>query len=131
MRYRSRVTAPATALIGTALAPTGGHSGYTAPGRTGGGKGTPGPETLGDPVFPTLGNDGYRVGSYHLDFAYDATSRLVEATATLDLRTTQSLSRFSLDAAGLDIRSVTVGNRPAAFEQADEKLRITPGRTLP
>ncbi|MET7452561.1 M1 family metallopeptidase [Streptomyces sp. NPDC005574] len=131
MRYRTRVTAPATALIGTALALTGGHSAQAAPERTGGGKGTPGSETLGDPVFPALGNDGYRVRAYHLDFAYDATTGLVEAVATLDVRTTQALTRFSLDALGLDIHSVTVGGRPAAFEQADEKLRITPGRPLP
>ncbi|WP_412180650.1 hypothetical protein [Streptomyces sp. ADMS] len=43
----------------------------------------PGPETLGDPVFPSLGNDGYRVSAYYLDLAYDATSKLVDGTATL------------------------------------------------
>jgi aminopeptidase N len=127
MRYRTRVTAPAAALIGTAAALTVGGTAQA----TEKDKGTPGPETLDDPVFPSLGNDGYRVAAYHLDLAYDATTRLVDATATLRIRTTQALTRLSLDALGLDIRSVRVAGRPAAFEQADEKLRITPARPLP
>ncbi|MFC8516226.1 M1 family metallopeptidase [Streptomyces sp. NPDC057257] len=127
MRYRSRVTAPAAALIGTAAALTVGGTAHAAPKDAA----APGPETLGDPVFPSLGNDGYRVAAYHLDLAYDATTKLVDAQATLKIRTTQALTRLSLDALGLDIRTVRVGGRTAAFEQADEKLRITPARPLP
>ncbi|MEU7057420.1 M1 family metallopeptidase [Streptomyces sp. NPDC046197] len=130
MRYRTRVTAPAAALIGTAAALTAGSTAYARPADPGD-TGSPGPETLGDPVFPSLGNDGYRVAAYHLDIAYDATTRLVDATATLEIRTTRPLTRFSLDALGLDIRAVRVAGRTAAFEQADEKLRITPDRALP
>ncbi|TXS43383.1 M1 family peptidase [Streptomyces sp. uw30] len=135
MRYRTRVTAPAAALIGTAAALTVAPSAQAAPTHTGTSaaktSGTPGPETLGDTVYPALGNDGYRVSAYHLDFSYAATTRLVDATATLKIRTTQALSRFSLDSLGLDIRSVRVNGRGATFEQVDEKLRITPARTLP
>ncbi|MGW3665182.1 M1 family metallopeptidase [Streptomyces sp. NPDC005141] len=130
MRYRTRVTAPATALIGTAAALAAGPTASARP-LTARPEGTPGAETLGDSVFPALGNDGYRVGAYHLDFAYDATTRLVEAKATLMIKATQNLSRFSLDALGLDVRSVRVGNATATFEQVGEKLRITPARTLP
>src|SRR5690242_17092617 len=126
MRYRTRVTAPA-ALIGTAAALTIGGAPAQAAARSG----VAGPETLGDPVYPALGNDGYRVSSYHLDLAYDATTKLVDATATLRIRTTQPLSRFSLDCLGLDVHAVRVGGRTASFEQADEKLRITPARALP
>ncbi|MEU8948628.1 M1 family metallopeptidase [Streptomyces sp. NPDC048489] len=140
MRYRSRVTAPAAVLIGTAAtlatAPT--ASASTSASASASAQphalrphGTPGAETLGDSVFPALGNDGYRVEAYHLDLSYDATTRLVDARATLLIRATQSLSRFSLDALGLDIRSVRVGGSTATYEQADEKLRITPARTLP
>ncbi|MFJ5259976.1 M1 family metallopeptidase [Streptomyces sp. NPDC088387] len=132
MRYRSRVTAPAAALIGTAAALTGGSTAYAATGeRSAKSAGTPGAETLGDTVYPSLGNDGYRVSAYHLDFAYDATTRLVDAVATLSITTTQALSRFSLDALGLDIRGVKVAGRTAAFEQAGEKLRVTPAKSLP
>ncbi|GAB2761949.1 M1 family metallopeptidase [Streptomyces bullii] len=124
------MTAPAVALIGTAAALT-----TTVPAQAATGQrsatGSPGPETLGDPVYPGLGNDGYRVSAYHLDFAYDAMTRLVDARATLTIRTTQELTRLSLDALGLDIRSVRVGGRPATFEQAGEKLRITPALPLP
>ncbi|MGW1212899.1 M1 family metallopeptidase [Streptomyces sp. NPDC002499] len=132
MRYRTRVTAPAAALIGTAAAMTIGTQASAATrdgGATGGG--TPGPETLGDSVYPSLGNAGYRVSAYHLDLAYDATTKLVEGKATLKITTTQALSRLSLDALGLDIRAVRVSGRAATFEQVGEKLRITPARPLP
>ena len=119
MRYRTRVTAPAAALIGTAAALAGAPSAQAAPtaGEPAATKrtGTPGPETLGDPVYPALGNDGYRVSAYDLDFSYDAATRLVDAKATLRIRTTQALSRLSLDSHGLDIRSVRVGGRTATF----------------
>ncbi|MET7571457.1 M1 family metallopeptidase [Streptomyces sp. NPDC005492] len=127
MRYRTRVTAPVAALIGTATALTAGSPALAA-GRGSGGEGA---ETLGDPVYPGLGNDGYRVLSYHLDLAYDATTGLVDGTVTAELRTTEALTRFSLDALALDIRAVRVQGRSAGFEQADEKLRITPARPLP
>ncbi|MER6122073.1 M1 family metallopeptidase [Streptomyces sp. NPDC001795] len=128
MRYRSRVTAPAAALIGTAAvslasAPT---ARADAPGRTA----TPGAETVGDPVFPALGNGGYRVTAYDLDLSYDSGTRRVDATVRLTVETLQDLSRLSLDCLGLDVRSVCVDGRSATFELVDEKLRITPCRTL-
>ncbi|MEU1404143.1 M1 family metallopeptidase [Streptomyces sp. NPDC005728] len=128
MRYRTRVTAPAAVLTGTTAALT---LGSTARATADGNTGDPGPETLGDPVFPALGNDGYRVSAYHLDLTYDPTTGLVDATATLRIRTARALTRFSLDALGLDILCIQVGGRTAVWEQADEKLRITPARPLP
>ncbi|MFF3850651.1 M1 family metallopeptidase [Streptomyces sp. NPDC002328] len=137
MRYRTRVTAPAVALFGAATALTAAPAAQAAPEASAGRRpsaaanSAPGPETLGDPVFPSLGNDGYRVSAYRLDLAYDAATKLVDATATIEIRTTQPLSRLSLDALGLDIRSVHVGGRTATYEAVDEKLRITPARPLP
>ncbi|MFF7970300.1 M1 family aminopeptidase [Streptomyces sp. NPDC007905] len=133
MRYRTRVTAPVAALIGTAAALTAGSPAQARPAGGGTAKrrvADPGPETLGDPVFPTLGNEGYRVSSYCLDFTYDATAQKVDAIATLKMRIDRPLSRFSLDALGLDIRSVSVAGATAAFEQVGEKLRITPATEL-
>ncbi|MEU9171264.1 M1 family metallopeptidase [Streptomyces sp. NPDC048420] len=124
MRYRTRVTAPA-ALLGTV-----GALSLDSPAHADPATATPGPETLGDSVYPSLGNDGYRVSAYHLDFAYDATTRLVDATATLRITTTQELSRLSLDALGLVIREVLLDGVPAAREQVGEKLRITPVTSL-
>ncbi|KUM70477.1 M1 family metallopeptidase [Streptomyces griseorubiginosus] len=138
MRYRSRVTAPA-ALLGSvaALSLASPARADASPAQTDAAQadadretGTPGPETLGDSVYPGLGNGGYRVSAYDLDLAYDAGTRLVEASATLTVTATRELSRFSLDALGLDIHTVTVGGETAAFEQAGEKLRITPASTL-
>ncbi|MBW8736421.1 MAG: M1 family metallopeptidase [Streptomyces turgidiscabies] len=136
MRYRTRLTAPAAALLGTAAATTLAPSAHAASGGTSKSASrkkqpTPGAETLGDSVYPSLGNDGYRVAAYHLDLAYDATTKLVEGEATLRVRTNQALSRLSLDALGLDIRSVRVAGRTATYEQVDEKLRITPDCALP
>ncbi|MGC0328314.1 aminopeptidase N [Streptomyces sp. SAI-170] len=133
MRYRSRLTAPA-ALLGTAAALTAGVPAHAA---TGGPTAkrpvrapSPGPETLGDPVYPSLGNDGYRVSAYDLDLAWDAGNRIVTGTATLLITTTRELNRFSLDALGLDIRSVRVNNTPATYAQSGEKLRVTPATPL-
>ncbi|GHI03312.1 zinc metalloprotease [Streptomyces cellostaticus] len=131
------MTAPA-ALIGTAAALAAGTPAEAAPSAAGSAGRTAarrtaavaGPETLGDPVFPSLGNKGYRVSSYHLDFTYDATAKTVDAIATLEIHPDRPLSRFSLDALGLDIRSVTVADAAATFAQAGEKLRITPATAL-
>jgi aminopeptidase N len=125
------VTAPAAVLTAAAAASTLAPAAHAAPARAARRDAAPGPETLGDPVYPALGNDGYRVTAYHLDLAYDAATRLVDATATLRIRTTQALSRFSLDALGLDVHAVRVAGRPALFEQAGEKLRVTPAAALP
>ncbi|MFJ5779221.1 M1 family metallopeptidase [Streptomyces sp. NPDC093094] len=133
MRYRSRVTAPAV-LIGSAAALTAGIPAHAATGeRTAAGRArsaAPGPETLGDPVFPGLGNDGYRVSAYDLDLVWDADAKTVSGTATLRITTTTALSRLSLDALGLDIRSVRVDGRAATYAQEGEKLRITPAKAL-
>src|SRR5690349_5930470 len=97
MRYRSRVTAPA-ALLGSAaaLSLASPAQADASPAQTDAaqadadrGTGTPGPETLGDSVYPGLGNGGYRVSAYDLDLAYDAGTRLVEASATLTVTATQ------------------------------------------
>ncbi|MFE9095917.1 M1 family metallopeptidase [Streptomyces sp. NPDC007264] len=129
MRYRTRVTAPAVGLIATAAASLAAAPAARADAAER--AGSPGGETAGDSVFPALGNDGYRVTSYDLDFSYDAGTRLVDATARLAVEVRQDLSRLSLDCLGLDIRSVCVDGRSADFELLDEKLRITPPRTLP
>ncbi|WP_431954747.1 M1 family metallopeptidase, partial [Actinacidiphila sp. bgisy167] len=131
MRYRTRVTAPGAALLGTAAALTLSPSAQaqSADGRgvrdrlTGG---TPGGESLGDPVYPALGNTGYRVSSYLLDFTYRADTKLVDARATITAHATQKLSRFSLDAIGFVVHGVRVGGRRAVFEQQTEKLVVTP-----
>ncbi|MFF3749348.1 M1 family metallopeptidase [Streptomyces sp. NPDC002018] len=131
MRYRTRVTAPAAALLGTAAALTLSPAALaqSADGRDRRdhrGSGTPGGDSLGDPVYPVIGNTGYRVSAYLLDFTYHADTKLVDASVTVTARATQDLSRFSLDAVGFVVRAVWVGGRTAVFEQQAEKLVVTP-----
>ncbi|MFI5756408.1 M1 family metallopeptidase [Streptomyces sp. NPDC051569] len=130
MRYRTRVTAPMAALLGTAAALTRSPAALAQSSRTPApgpaNRGTPGGEGLGDPVFPRLGNTGYRVTAYLLDFTYRATPRLVDARVTITAYATQDLSRFSLDAYGLRVHGVWVDGRKAAFRQAARKLVVTP-----
>ncbi|MBO1418233.1 M1 family metallopeptidase [Streptomyces sp. FH025] len=85
---------------------------------------------LGDPVFPSLGNTGYRALAYDLSFEYRADTRTVDATAVITARPSRTLTSLSLDALGLDVRSVRVDGRAAAFTTRDEKLTVTPAKPL-
>jgi len=92
--------------------------------------GTVGAAGLGDPVFPNLGNGGYDVRSYDVNVAYDAVTRRLRGVVGARARATQTLSRFSLDAAALDIATVRVDGVAAQFTTAGEKLLITPATEL-
>ncbi|MFF2142378.1 M1 family metallopeptidase [Kitasatospora sp. NPDC058190] len=85
---------------------------------------------LGDPVFPSLGNTGYRALAYDLAFEYRADTRTVDATAVITARPDRTLASLSLDALGLDVRAVRVDGRPAGFTTHDEKLTVTPAKRL-
>jgi aminopeptidase N len=91
----------------------------------------PGAGSLGDPLFPALGNGGYHVSHYDLSFRFDPTSKVYGATDVIDARATQALSRFDLDFAGNVVRQVTVNGRVASFSRAGEKLIVTPAQPLP
>ncbi|MDT3400611.1 M1 family metallopeptidase, partial [Streptomyces sp. B1866] len=135
MRYRTRVTAPAAAALLASGAPlaraTAAPTASTAA-PTGLRTAATGGEGLGDPVYPTLGNTGYRVSAYHLDVTYRPDTRLVDAVVTVSARATEYLTRLSLDAgAALDIREVALDGRPAAYERQGDKLVITPARRVP
>nr|WP_234322569.1 M1 family metallopeptidase [Streptomyces sp. NRRL S-350] len=85
---------------------------------------------LGDPVFPALGNTGYRALAYDLAFDYRAESRTVDGTAVVTVLPDRTLARLELDALGLTVRAVRVDGRPAAFATHDEKLTVTPDGPL-
>ena len=90
---------------------------------------TPGARSLGDSLFPTIGNGGYDVRHYDLDLDYAVAKKRLEGTATIDAVATQGLSRFSLDLTAWNkVRSVSVGGRPARFvvDAKRSKLTITP-----
>ncbi|MEU9040766.1 MULTISPECIES: M1 family metallopeptidase [unclassified Kitasatospora] len=85
---------------------------------------------LGDPVFPSLGNTGYRALAYDLAFDYRADTRTVDGTAVITARPDRTLAHLELDALGLAVRAVRVDGRPAAFATHDEKLTVTPAEPL-
>ena len=87
----------------------------------------------GDPYFPLAGNGGTDVLHYDLDLDYTPPAAdpaplegRLEGVATIDLVATADLDRFNLDLRGLTATSVTVGGKPAGFEQSENELVITP-----
>jgi aminopeptidase N len=90
---------------------------------------TPGSAGIGDTLFPELGNGGYDVSHYALNFAWsaDQTYRVKE---TIQARATQALSRFDLDLAGNQVGAVSVDGAPATWTRVNEELVITPAQPL-
>ncbi|MEE1835606.1 M1 family metallopeptidase [Streptomyces sp. SP17KL33] len=89
------------------------------------------PLGVGDRLFPHLGNPGYDVRSYDLDFTYPGSNREpLTAVTTIDARTTAPLERINLDFAHGEVDSVEVDGAPAAFTGVGEDLVITPRAPL-
>ncbi|BBC32452.1 Zinc metalloprotease [Streptomyces graminofaciens] len=90
------------------------------------------PLGVGDRLFPHLGNPGYDVKSYDLDFTYPGSNRKpLEAVTTIDALTTAPLALINLDFAHGKVRSVEVDGRPADFASAGEDLVVRPEQPLP
>src|SRR3954447_19545964 len=89
---------------------------------------TPGAPSVGDRLFPGLGNCGYDVEHYTLDFTYASAASVqsVTARAAIEARATQALSRFDLDFDGDSVQAVSVDGRAANFVRQGEKLVVTP-----
>jgi hypothetical protein len=92
---------------------------------------TPGAPSLGDRLFPGLGNGGYDVEHYTLDFRYATTVSVqsVTAVASIDARATQSLSRLNLDFDGDSVTAVSVGVRPATSRACSARTSMTAARS--
>ncbi|MSW51494.1 MAG: hypothetical protein F2817_11505 [Actinobacteria bacterium] len=88
-----------------------------------------GARTLGDSLFPTIGNGGYDALHYDLDLRYaDVVTRVLRGTATVTAKATQDLSDFSLDFQGTAVSRVSVDGAPAGFalDLDANKLVVTP-----
>jgi aminopeptidase N len=85
----------------------------------------PGARTLGDPLFPQIGNGGYDVRHYdvELDYAPGANS-FNSATTTITAVATQNLSQLSLDFQDLPVGQVRVNGAAAGFSSADSSVPL-------
>ncbi len=84
-----------------------------------------------DPFFPTFGNNGIDVIHYNIDLDVNPASGRVDGKAALVILAQQRLTGFTLDLHGLKVSKVTVNGFSAGFSQAEDKLTITPKRTIP
>src|SRR4051812_16545373 len=92
--------------------------------------GDPGASGVGDPYFPLEGNGGYDALHYDLALSYDPATDRLDGVASLTARALQDLSSFNLDLQQLDVSSVTVNGRRAAFSRDGQELTVTPGNRL-
>jgi len=90
------------------------------------GRFTPGAPGVGDPYFPRDGNGGYDVRRYLLDLRYAPSTGLLSGVATIRAHATQDLSRFNLDLDGLQVGSVRVNGRRAAWSRHAGELTVDP-----
>jgi hypothetical protein len=94
---------------------------------------TPGSRSLGDELFPQIGNGGYDALHYALELNYDPANNLFRpgTATTMRARATQDLSEFSLDFQDLEVTEVTVDGEPAEFEQVLAEPPLPGGGTQP
>jgi aminopeptidase N len=127
-------SAPATAMTpveATVAAPTRAAAGTETPVISGATvmSARPGARSLGDSLFPTLGNGGIDVQSYFLDFTLDPEASL-QATVTIEILATMDLSEFSLDFKHANVSQVLLDGFAVTYGQEEEKLVITPAAPI-
>ncbi len=83
-----------------------------------------GSDSLGDSLYAGLGNGGYDVELYDLELVWDPSTFELDATATIDLRTTEALTSLNFDFVGLEISSVTVDGSEADHARDGQELTI-------
>jgi len=88
---------------------------------------TPGAAGIGDAYYPLLGNGGYDVRHYDLDFAYNVDGT-VDADVIITAVATQNLSEFDLDFVGWQMDALAVDGVDAPFSRDGEELVISPSR---
>jgi aminopeptidase N len=88
-----------------------------------------GARSIGDPLFPQVGNGGYNVSHYAINLDYNpATNSFLAGTkTTITARATQNLSKFSLDfQKELAISRVTVNGRRAKISRVNATPDLSP-----
>ncbi len=111
---RAALTVPGATGGGSTPSGGGGPPGGATPGPDP----TPGARTLGDPLFPEVGNGGYDVQSYDVELRWTNAGGdmfLPGTATTVTAQATQALSELSLDLEGLTVSAVEVDGAPATF----------------
>lgn len=92
-----------------------------------GNPGNPGSQSLGDKLFPQIGNGGYDAKRYSIELNYDpASNRLRRGTqTTMIARTTQNLGPFTMDFQDLRVTKVSVNGQSAAYRQREAKPALS------
>ncbi|MBW4438750.1 MAG: M1 family metallopeptidase [Pleurocapsa minor GSE-CHR-MK-17-07R] len=86
--------------------------------------------TLNDSLYPELGNAGYDALHYTINADTPVIQNLLQAVTTIEAEATQDLAQFSFDFTGLTVDTVLVNGQPAAFEQQERKLIVTPTQVI-
>ena len=84
----------------------------------------------GDTIFPSEGDRGIDVRHYDLNITWDAATGSIRATDKMRIRSTDTLSRFSLDLHGLTVEGVAIGGKAVAFSRQADKLVIAPAKPI-
>lgn len=88
-------------------------------------------DSIGDPLYPQLGNSGYDALSYTLDLSVDVERDVVTGTTTMRAVAAKVLSGFNLDfGGGLKVNAVRVNDADARFNSTRHELEITPSSPL-
>ena len=134
-RQEPVAAAPVPSPAGAPSSP-GPSAGETAPAPAPAPVPTLGPATqasVGDPLFPGLGNGGYDVQAYDLRVTYPAKDprQAIALAVVIRARATQRLAAFDLDYSGQGLGAVTVDGAPAAAQRQGEELVVTPRAPVP
>ena len=86
---------------------------------------------VGDSFYPWLGNGGYDVTHYDLEFDVNPVANTLDAVATLRAIATEELQEFNLDLSGLKVSAVTVNGAAAEFSRYKTELVIRPAEPIP
>ncbi len=89
-----------------------------------------GADSLGDSLYPGMGNGGYDAQHYTIDLKVDVDNNSIDGSSSMSALATQSLSSFNLDFHGLDISQITVNASPAKFKRSLDELIVMPSEVL-
>jgi aminopeptidase N len=82
-----------------------------------------------DSLFPEVGSSRYDVKHYAISLGFQSSGD-IKAKTTFTAKAKKPLKSFSLDLEGLIVDKVRVNGRTADFSRRDNKLIITPSKTL-